>query len=290
MSLGDQTTSTAAPVAGPGRTVVITGGTGGIGLATATALASTGARLVLVGRNPERGELAQRAVGGDSSFTAADLGSLDGVRRLTAELLAAHGRPDVLVANAGGLYADRRTTADGHEGSLAMNLLGTYHLARDLLSGPGRTRLVHVSSSVVRRAQPALDDPQSERWYRGLDVYGRTKLYGAAALLHLSGERPDLHLVLADPSGARTSMTDGMTPASVPVAMRVAWPLFRLAQRAMTPERAARSSVVAATDALLADGTWLRPNCRVGELPARLQDPVLQQQARALAERLTAPI
>jgi NAD(P)-dependent dehydrogenase (short-subunit alcohol dehydrogenase family) len=282
--------TTSAPVARPGSTVVITGGTGGIGLATATALVATGARLVLVGRDAGRGEQARRTVGGDTSFRAADLSSLDGVRRLTADLLAEHGRPDVLLANAGGLYADRRTSADGHEASLAVNLLGTYLLARDLPSGAGTTRVVHVSSSVVRRVRPAFDDPQSERWYRGLDVYGRTKLYGAAALLDLSGERPDLHLVLADPSGARTSMTDGMTPASVPVAMRVAWPLFRLAQRALTPERAARSSVVAATDALLADGTWLRPNGRVGELPARLQDPVLQQQARALAERLTAPI
>jgi hypothetical protein len=44
-------------------------------------------------------------------------------------------------------------------------------------------------------------------------------------------------------------MTDGMTPASVPIAMRVLWPVFRVVQRVMTPERAARSSVTAATDA-----------------------------------------
>jgi NAD(P)-dependent dehydrogenase (short-subunit alcohol dehydrogenase family) len=266
--------------------VVITGGSGGIGLATATALASIGAQLVLVGRDPDRGEYARRTVGGDSTFVAADLGSLDGVRRLIGDLLDKHGRPDVLLANAGGLYAERRTTVDGHEASLAVNLLGTYLLARDLLSGPGASRLVHVSTSGVRLARPAFDDPQSERWYRGLDVYGRTKLYGAAALLAMSRERADVHLVLADPGGARTGMTDGMTPWSSPLAMRLAWPLFRLAQRAMTVERAARSSVVAATDAGIADGTWLRPNGRIGALPSPLQSHDLQQEARALAEKL----
>jgi hypothetical protein len=169
-----------------------------------------------------------------------------------------------------------------------VNLLGTYLLARDLPSGPGTTRVVHVSSSVIRRVRPALDDPQSERRYRGLDVYGRSKLYGAAALLALSRERPDLHLVLVDPGGARTGMTDGMTPSSVPLAMRIGWPLFRLVQRAMTAERAARSSVIAATDDALLDGTWVRASGRVGELPALLKDRALQQQARDLAERLTA--
>lgn len=86
-----------------------------------------------------------------------------------------------------------------------------------------------------------------------------------------------MHLVLADPGGARTAMTDGMTPSSVPVVLRVGWPLFRLVQRAMTVERAARSSIVAATDAGLVDGSWVRPNGRVGGLPAPLRDTELRQ-------------
>jgi NAD(P)-dependent dehydrogenase (short-subunit alcohol dehydrogenase family) len=242
--------------------------------------------LILVGRDPDRGARAQRAVGGDSLFVAADLGSLEGVRRLVAELLDQHGRPEVLIANAGGLYAQRRTTAEGHEASLAVNLLGTFLLARDLLSGPGQTRLVHVSTGAVRLARPAFDDPQSRHWYRGLDIYGRTKLYGAAALLDLSRERPELHLVLADPGGARTGMTDGMTPSSVPLPMRALWPLFRLAQGQMTVQRAARSSVIAATDADVLDGTWLRPDGRPTALPSQLRSRDVQQRARSLAETL----
>jgi hypothetical protein len=83
-------------------------------------------------------------------------------------------------------------------------------------------------------------------------------------------------------------MTDAMTPSSVPLAMRLGWPLFKLVQRVMTVERAARSSVVAATDTGLSDGTWLQPDGRVAELPSNLQDEGLQQQARELAERLVA--
>ena len=90
-----------APLTRPGRTVSVTGGTGGIGLATATtSLAETGARLVLIGRDPARGEQARRAVGGDSTFLAADLDSLDEIRRVTRALLDVHGRPNVLIANA----------------------------------------------------------------------------------------------------------------------------------------------------------------------------------------------
>jgi NAD(P)-dependent dehydrogenase (short-subunit alcohol dehydrogenase family) len=126
---------------------------------------------------------------------AADLGSLDGVRRLTGELLDAYGRPDVLLANAGGLYAERRTTLTATRPSLAGEP------ARHLPAGPrpavraGSSRLVHVSTAACD-GRPAFDDPQSERSYRGMDVYGRTKLYGAAALLDLSRERSDIHLVL----------------------------------------------------------------------------------------------
>jgi hypothetical protein len=173
-----------------------------------------------------------------------------------------------------------------HEASLAVNLLGTYLLARGPPRPARETRLCARQQQRVRLARPAFDDPQSRHWYRGLDIYGRTKLYGAAALLDLSRERPELHLVLADPGGARTGMTDGMTPSSVPLPMRALWPLFRLAQGQMTVQRAARSSVIAATDADVLDGTWLRPDGRPTALPSQLRSRDVQQRARSLAETL----
>ncbi|CDO32441.1 SDR family NAD(P)-dependent oxidoreductase [Mycolicibacterium porcinum] len=88
-----------------GRTALVTGSTGGLGVAIATALAAQGALVVVSGRNKERGDgvVAQiRATGGQAEFVAADLGAGgDEVRRLAREATAAAGgRLDILVNNA----------------------------------------------------------------------------------------------------------------------------------------------------------------------------------------------
>ena len=87
-----------------GTTVLVTGGTGGIGLATAEALAGLGARVGIVGRDPARGEAAAerlRAAGGVVDVFTADLSAQREVRRLAGEVLAAYPRLDVLLHNAG---------------------------------------------------------------------------------------------------------------------------------------------------------------------------------------------
>jgi hypothetical protein len=169
-----------------------------------------------------------------------------------------------------------------------MNLLSPYLFVRDLLAGPGRTRVVVVGTSLLRRARPD-DDPQALRHYRGLDVYGRTKLYGAAALLELAARRDDLSLVVADPGGASTEMTAGMTPRSVPWAMKLAWPLFRAVQSRMTPATAAVSTVAAATDPGMPDGAWVTRKGATAALPAVLQDRALRDRSLRLAEGLIEP-
>ncbi|TVX95367.1 SDR family oxidoreductase [Mycolicibacterium porcinum] len=88
-----------------GRTALVTGSTGGLGVAIATALAAQGAFVVVSGRNKERGDAVVaeiRAAGGRAEFVAADLGAGgDEVRRLAREATAAAGgRLDILVNNA----------------------------------------------------------------------------------------------------------------------------------------------------------------------------------------------
>lgn len=88
-----------------GRTALVTGSTGGLGVAIATALAAQGALVVVSGRNKERGDAVVaeiRAAGGQAEFVAADLGAGgDEVRRLAREATAAAGgRLDILVNNA----------------------------------------------------------------------------------------------------------------------------------------------------------------------------------------------
>jgi NAD(P)-dependent dehydrogenase (short-subunit alcohol dehydrogenase family) len=83
------------------RVAVITGGTTGIGLATAELFAAEGAQVVVTGTNPDTLESARRRLAGRASVRASDAGSSAGVERLAREVRAGHGRVDVLFLNAG---------------------------------------------------------------------------------------------------------------------------------------------------------------------------------------------
>lgn len=93
------------------KVVLITGGTSGIGRATAEAFACAGAKVVLAARGSERGELAARVLrqaGADVRFLQADVSRADDVRRLLAAVVATHGRLDAAFNNAGttdGIFA-----------------------------------------------------------------------------------------------------------------------------------------------------------------------------------------
>ena len=97
-----------------GRVILITGGTSGIGKAAATALAAMGARVVVTGRDEERGERAveeiRRDTGGEVSLMLADLAVQADVRRLAEEFQERHDRLDVLVNNAGVVQSERTET------------------------------------------------------------------------------------------------------------------------------------------------------------------------------------
>jgi retinol dehydrogenase 14 len=166
-----------------GKTVLITGGTSGIGKATATALAAMGARVVVTGRNEERGERAveeiRRESGGEVSLMLADLAVQADVRRLAEEFQERHDRLDVLVNNAGVVQSERTETPDGIETTLAVNHLAPFlltNLLLDLLKRSAPSRVITVASEAERWARMDFDDLQSRRKYRGMQVYGMTKL------------------------------------------------------------------------------------------------------------------
>src|SRR4029453_13970930 len=151
-----------------GKTVLVTGGTGGIGKATAVGLAGLGARGGLTGRDPGRAEAAAadiRAVSGNPAvdvFTA-DLSSQAQVRRLAGEVLDAYPRLDVLVNNVGGFWAHRHVTADGLEHTFALNHLAPFlltHLLLDRLKASAPARGVTVSSRAHTPARTDFAAPQ----------------------------------------------------------------------------------------------------------------------------------
>jgi NAD(P)-dependent dehydrogenase (short-subunit alcohol dehydrogenase family) len=167
-----------------GKTVLITGGTSGIGKAAAVALAAMGAYVVVVGRNPERGEAALEEIKARShsesvELMLADLSVQAEVGRLAGEFQERHDRLDVLANNAGLVQSRRTETAEGIETTLATNHLAPFLLTNLLiarLKESAPSRVITVSSEAQRWGKMDFEDVQSTRKYRGFPVYGMTKL------------------------------------------------------------------------------------------------------------------
>ena len=165
-----------------GKTVLVTGASGGIGLATAAGLAQLGARVGLVGRDAARSEAAAerlRAAGGQVDVFVADMSSQREVRRLAEEVLTAYPRLDVLVNNVGGYWATRHATVDGLEHTFAVNHLAPFlltNLLLDRLRASAPARVVTVSSGAHAMGIIDFEDLQGERVYSGERAYNQSKL------------------------------------------------------------------------------------------------------------------
>jgi NAD(P)-dependent dehydrogenase (short-subunit alcohol dehydrogenase family) len=167
-----------------GRVVLVTGGTGGIGRATAVGLAALGARVAITGRDLGRAQAAaaeiREATGNpEVDAFAADLSSQAEVRRLAGEVLDTYPRLDVLVNNVGGYWASRHVTADGLEHTFAVNHLAAFlltDLLLDRLKASAPARVVTVSSGAQSMGKIDWADLQGERGYSGQTAYNQSKL------------------------------------------------------------------------------------------------------------------
>ena len=157
-----------------GRTVVITGGSGGIGLITARELARVGAHVVLAVRDTAKGENAARTLrGGDTEVRRLDVSSLESVRAFAR---AWSGDIDILINNAGIMQVPLAYTADGFESQAATNYFGPFALTNLLL--PHVTdRVVTLSSQLHRRGHLHADDLNwRRREYNATAAYCDSKL------------------------------------------------------------------------------------------------------------------
>lgn len=167
-----------------GKTIVITGGTSGIGLVAASELAAMGARIVLLARDRSRAEgtlsvLRSRNPNARHSVHYADLSLVEAVKSVAAEIAAAEPVIDVLINNAGAIFHRRQVTAEGLERTFATNHMSYFVLTaglRDSLLAAPAARIVNTSSSAHRRGPMDFADLQSERGYRAFGAYGRSKL------------------------------------------------------------------------------------------------------------------
>jgi len=167
-----------------GKVVVITGGTSGIGAVAAVALARMGARIILVARDESRAgatlaRLRDSAPGIAHCAHFADLLRLDEMRRVAAQIADHEPRIDVLINNAGALFASRRLTEDGLERTFALNHMAYFVMTarlRERLSASAPARIINTASAAHQEATLDFDDLQSAKSFGARKAYGQSKL------------------------------------------------------------------------------------------------------------------
>ncbi|MEV8638578.1 oxidoreductase [Streptosporangium sp. NPDC051023] len=268
-----------------GRTALVTGASGGIGLPTALRLAERGAKVIMTARDPAKGEAALGTVraavpDGRVELRHLDLADLGSVRAFAD----AFDEPlDLLVNNAGIGMIPRRTTADGFEMQFGTNHLGHFALTGlllpHLLATP-EARVVTVSSDAHRVGRIDFDDLEFERGYRRFTAYGRSKLANLLFTLELQRLAGKRLLSLAAHPGA--TATDIMRPG---VLTKPVGALMRLALQ--PPEKGAVPSLYAATAPGVTGGLYVGPGPKTLTPSADALDEALARRLWETSEELT---
>jgi NAD(P)-dependent dehydrogenase (short-subunit alcohol dehydrogenase family) len=235
-----------------GRVCLVTGATSGIGKATAHALAAKGASLVLVGRDPQKGEatvqeIRKATANEEVELLRADLSSQASIRELADHFLAEHDRLHVLVNCAGAFFRDRRVTIDGLEMTFALNHLAYLLLTTlllDLLQGSAPARVVNVTSGAQSMGRIDLEDLQGKRRYRGQRAYNQSKLANVLFTYELARRLQGTGVTVncVHPGVVRTNFGQQNQPLAWRLMIAVVAPFMR------SPEKGAETVVYLASD------------------------------------------
>ena len=166
-----------------GKTIVLTGGSAGLGVETARVLAKRGARVVSVVRDRAKAEAAAERIresvpNAEIEFAELDLFDLDSVRKGADDIAARFPKIDCLINNAGVMMCPLGRTKEGLDTQLGTNHLGHFVLTArliDNLIAAGSARIVNLSSGGHRLSPLRFDDPFFER-----DEYNKFTAYGQA--------------------------------------------------------------------------------------------------------------
>ncbi len=245
-----------------GRSVLVTGATGGIGLETARELARRGADVTVLGRNPEKTARVAQEIGAAGTLNA-DLGEMAQVRRVAAEFRDRVGRLDVLINNAGAFYTERQETREGTELTWALNHLAPFLLTRELLPllrAGNAPRVVTVSSGAHMMGRIRFDDPEFRRSYRGWAAYSQSKLANILFTRELARREPWLQANTLHPGFVSTGFGQDN-------------PMFSWVSRlGLTPEEGARTSIHLAADRILVSGRYFVQSRETLPAPQALDD------------------
>jgi len=167
-----------------GKICLVTGGTNGIGRATAQALAQMGATVVIVGRDAQKAaqvteEIRAASDNRDVDWLLADLSSQQDIRRLATEFKTKYSQLHVLLNNAGATFTTRQLSVDGIEMTFALNHLAYFlltNLLLDTMKASTPARIINVSSDAHSGGKIEFDNLQGERSYSSFGPYGNSKL------------------------------------------------------------------------------------------------------------------
>jgi NAD(P)-dependent dehydrogenase (short-subunit alcohol dehydrogenase family) len=167
-----------------GKTIVITGGTSGIGQVAAETLAKMGARIILIARDKSRADATLANLSGVAPGIAhcaffADLTRLAEMKRVAAQIADQESSIDVLINNAGAVFSRRRLTEDGLEYTFALNQMAYFVVTeglRERLLAAKTARIINTASAAHQGAGLDFDDLQSKGSFGAIKAYGRSKL------------------------------------------------------------------------------------------------------------------
>lgn len=279
-----------------GRTAVVTGANGGLGLETARALAGAGADVVMAARNQQRAAEAMEQIRADVpearlTLVELDLGSLDSIEKASERILGERETIDMLVNNAGVMGIPERRTADGFEMQFGVDHLGHFALTARLLPAllnADAARIVTVTSTahlLGRAVDP--DNPNLDGHYGPWRAYNQAKLanfhFGLGLARMLRGAAAPAASLIAHPGLSNTELqavsveeTDGG------LSQRFFLTLAR--NIGMDPAEGALSQLRAATDPGAKNGEFYGPRW-VGNGPP-VRKPVLRPGLKRAIDRL----
>jgi NAD(P)-dependent dehydrogenase (short-subunit alcohol dehydrogenase family) len=276
-----------------GKTCLLTGATQGIGRAAATMLARQGPKLVIVGRDPDKtarvvDEVRRESGNAKVEAMIADLSVVSQVRALARDFKAKHARLDVLVNNAGGIFDQRKLTADGFEYTFALDHLAYFVLTNellDLLKASAPARVVSVSSRAHYRGRIAFDDLMLERGY------GQWKAYSQAKLANVLFTR-ELAIKLAGTGVTANCLHPGVVQTGFGVNTEgwLRWAVGAFGRMFLSPEQGADTLVWLASSPEVENVSGKYFAKRKEETPSKIaRDDEVARRLWDVSERLVAP-
>jgi NAD(P)-dependent dehydrogenase (short-subunit alcohol dehydrogenase family) len=276
-----------------GKVCLITGGTSGIGKATALGLNDMGATIIVVGRDLQRGMDTAKALNtlghGDACFLEADFLSQASIRKLADTVMRKYSHVDVVIHNAGLVSKDFSLSEDGIEKTFAVNHIAPFLLTNlflPMLRAQPSARIITVSSLVHRWGTIHFDDVNLTKNYDIDRAYNQSKLANVLFTYELARRMEGTRVTANALEPGQVNTTFGAAYGGVRywLAKHIILPLF-----GKTPAQAAETSIyLAASTDVDATSGWYFANCRAIHSSQASYDTLTAQRLWELSEQLTS--